>query len=230
MGKRVIDIQWVRTPHQDRSRKTLERLLDAAETLLRERGFEHVSVAEIAQSAGSSVGAFYARFRDKDGLLHHLHERFCDEAIATADAAMAPAQWQDAGAEEIITAITAFMAEIYRTRRGLFRAFLMHGCTDPQFRERDRRVGERVLGGLTALLLERRGEFDHPHPAFAVAFGLELIAGVLRERYVLGGEERAVRDPSDPGLAEELTRAYARYLGLRPAEAVAAPAGHQAAG
>jgi AcrR family transcriptional regulator len=220
---RPVGLQWVRTPHQDRSRKTLERLLDTAEGLLEERGFDNVSVAEISQAAGSSVGAFYARFRDKNGLLHHLHERFCEEAMATADAALAPERWQDASAEEIVSALVRSLAQIHRSRSGMFRAFLMVGCTDARFQERERRMVDHFLARLTALLMERRGEIGHPDPAFAIAFGLELVSGVLRDRYVMcHGLANLLPEPPG-GLETELIHVYGAYLGLRRASADEAP-------
>jgi AcrR family transcriptional regulator len=223
MKPHAAELQWVRTPHQDRSRKTLERLLDTAEMLLQERGFDNVSVAEIAQAAGSSVGAFYARFRDKNGLLHHLHERFCEEAMATAEAALAPARWEGAGTEEILTAVIGFLEQNHRTRSGMFRAFLLVGHGDPRFQERERRLSEHVLARLTALLLQRRAEIGHPEPAFAIAFGMELVTGVLRERYVLGTHRLAMLPRAPAGIAPELVRAYCSYLGLAPRSAAGGP-------
>jgi AcrR family transcriptional regulator len=224
MMARTAELQWVRTPHQDRSRKTLERLLDTAEALLQERGFDNVSVAEIAQAAGSSVGAFYARFRDKNGLLHHLHERFCEEAMATAQTALDPARWEGAGTEEILTALIGFLERNHRTRSGMFRAFLLVGHGDPRFQERERRLSERVLERLTALLLQRREEIGHPDPPFAIAFGMELVTGVLRDRYVLGAHRQAVLPRAVAGLTPELVRAYCSYLGLAPRQAAGSPA------
>ena len=83
-------IRWIHPPRQARSEETLERLLDAAEELLAERGFDEITVPEIASKAKSSVGAFYARFKDKDGLLHALHQRTCDEAYATMEKGLDP--------------------------------------------------------------------------------------------------------------------------------------------
>ncbi len=222
--RRANPWRWVRKPHQDRSRRTLERLLDAAESLLQERGFDNVTVAEIARQAGSSVGAFYARFRDKNGLLHHLHERFCDEAMATADAALAPAEWADASAEEILSAMITFMVETFQSRNGLFRAFLLHGCTDPRFQERGQRLGEHFLGRLTALLLARADELGHPDPEFAIGFGMEMMHGVLRDRYVLGLTPAEDRPVPPERLIAELVHAYGAYLGLQRPSARHRPA------
>jgi len=69
----VPELVWIRPPQQARSQQTLSRILDAAEAILAEKGWEDASVAEIARRAGSSVGAFYTRFPDKDTLLAALH-------------------------------------------------------------------------------------------------------------------------------------------------------------
>jgi len=216
MNARMTDVKWVRVPHQDRSRKTLERLLDTAETLLQERGFENVTVAEIAHAAGSSVGAFYARFRDKNGLLHHLHERFRNEAMATADTFLEPSRWQEAPTEEVLAAVITMLAEIYRTRSGMFRAFMAVGHSDKRFTERDLRTMRHFLSRLTALLLARREEIDHADPAFAIAFGIEMCTSVLRDRFIVGTEQLGLWPAAPAGLVPELIRACARYLGLPP--------------
>ena len=65
-----------------------------------EKGFEDTPVSEIVPRASSSVGAFYARFDDKDALLHALAVRFVDQAMATADAALDPTRWEGAQASE----------------------------------------------------------------------------------------------------------------------------------
>jgi AcrR family transcriptional regulator len=222
MNARVPEVTWVRVPHQDRSRKTLERLLDTAEALLQERGFETVTVAEIAQAAGSSVGAFYARFRDKNGLLHHLHERFCEEAIATSDTLLEPGRWAGATAEQILGQVIEVLAGIHETRSGMLRAFMAVGQGDPQFLERDLRTMRHFLARLTALLMERRAEIGHPEPEVAIAFCIELCTAVLRDRFVLGTAQLGFWPTGQAGLVPELIRACARYLGLAPVGRAAA--------
>src|SRR4030095_13323410 len=97
---RVPALRWVRPPQQRRSQQTLDRILDAAEALVAEKGFDDTPVAEIARRAGASVGAFYSRFPAKDALLGALNDRFVAQAVATADAALDPARWQETSIEE----------------------------------------------------------------------------------------------------------------------------------
>jgi AcrR family transcriptional regulator len=48
----------VARPKQARSEETLQRLLEAAEALIEEKGLADASIPEIVRRAGSSVGGF----------------------------------------------------------------------------------------------------------------------------------------------------------------------------
>src|SRR5262247_3569648 len=65
---------------QKRSQITYDALIETCFDLLKEKDFDEISIAELAQKAGYSVGAFYARFRSKDELfdamvMQHLDGR-----------------------------------------------------------------------------------------------------------------------------------------------------------
>src|SRR5687767_2904644 len=114
----VRPLRSVAKPKQARSEDSLRRLLDAAESLLDERSFGDVSIADIAKRARSSVGGFYARFRDKDELLLALHERFVGEleqrfneveALATGERSVS----------DLLRPSLMLLVEVHRSRRGL---------------------------------------------------------------------------------------------------------------
>lgn len=64
-----------RKPVQERSRKTYELLLSAAETLLEEVGIERISSNLIVQRAKLTAPAFYRYFDDKYAVIEALAER-----------------------------------------------------------------------------------------------------------------------------------------------------------
>ena len=214
------DLQWVRPPRQARSQDTLERILDAAEALVAEKGFEDSTVAEVVRRADSSVGSFYTRFHDKDGLLYALYERYLEQATATADQALDPARWEGATIPEILGAVTRFLVSVYRDREGLIRAFVLRNHSDAEFRTRQERLSHYVSEKLSRLLLARAAEISHPSPPLAAPFGLAMVASAI-ESVVLFGELRSSDLAlSDDELAAELTRAFLAYLGVaerRPA-------------
>lgn len=206
-------LQWVRPPLQERSRRALTSLLDAAERLVAERGFEETSIQEIARLSGTSVGSFYRRFKDKRGLLQAIHERFAEEARATADDALDPARWADTPAAEMISDVVGFLVQVFRERRGLFHAFVISGATDPVVRERESALTTYLSDRLTACLSGRENEIRHHDLALAARTTLLLVVGVLTHATILGAEEF---DIEDSRATSELVLAACRYLGTEP--------------
>src|SRR3990172_7904371 len=125
VSRMLNQVEWVKPTHQARSQETLERILDAAEEVISERGFDNATVSEIVRRGKSSVGAMYARFHDKDSLLVCLHERFCEQAAATTEMALDATRWEGASIAEIFATTTPFVVHTYHMKRGLIRAFIV---------------------------------------------------------------------------------------------------------
>ena len=70
---------------QKRSRKTYDALIRTAFRLLKKQGLNSISIAELTQAAGYSVGAFYARFQSKDEFLEALVKHHVQSRRATHD-------------------------------------------------------------------------------------------------------------------------------------------------
>lgn len=207
-------LRWVRPPRQARSQETLDRILDAAESLVQEKGFDDTPVSEIVSRAGSSVGAFYSRFPDKDALLHALYERYFEQAMATADDALDPSRWENAGIDDLVRAVVAFLVVIYREQRGLIRAFVLRNHIDAAFQARRGRLSHHVSERLSALLVARGGEIRHPDPERAATFGMTLIFATLDSAILFGETRSGAEALSDEDLVTELTRAFLAYLGI----------------
>ncbi len=214
-------LEWIRPTHQARSRATLDRLLDAAEALLGEKAWEDVGVADIAQRADSSVGAFYSRFRDKDGLLNALHERFMSEAEATAEEMLDPQRWHQATVSEIVEDIIAFRVQIYSERVGLLKAFFLRTVNDPGFAARVQRYARQLNEGFVALMIARRRELLHPEPAVAAEFVGRVLSSVLVYRLLFDDlVEPSGRASSKSAIIKELTHTCLAYLGVFPESAL----------
>ncbi len=206
--------RWIRPTQQARSQETLERLLDSAEALIADKGFDDVTVAAIAARAGLSVGSVYSRFRDKMGVLHCLQDRFVEEAHLTSDAAFDPDRWQGASIEEIASELIAFLVEIHRERRGVLRELAVRTRTELSMAARKESLVAHIGKCLIPLLVDRADRIGHPDPTAASGFALRLILGTL-EQALLFGETGGYGIPaSDEKLATELTRAFLGYLGV----------------
>lgn len=76
-----------RRPAQERSRRTVERIVEAGATVLAERGYHDASTNRIAAAAGVSPGTLYGYFADKDEIVGAVIDRVVDgfgEEVAPA--------------------------------------------------------------------------------------------------------------------------------------------------
>jgi AcrR family transcriptional regulator len=207
----------VRAPQQERSRATLFRFLEATMGLLAERRFEQATVAEIARRARSSVGAFYARFADKDALMGYLDSQLFESGKAAWDEFLASERWRGRPAADVVTAVVDRVARKRREHRGLLRALALYARSQPsaRFLEHGRQLNRRVYGRVRALLLERGDELGHPDPEQAIEVGLMFVDAATREAILFDDLGALPRRVSDAALTRELAVAWLAYLGVR---------------
>jgi AcrR family transcriptional regulator len=65
-----------RKPKGDKRERTRAKLLEAARWLIREKGFEHATLEEIAKRAGMTTGAIYGNFKNRDELFVALGQAY----------------------------------------------------------------------------------------------------------------------------------------------------------
>lgn len=103
----------VRTPVQQRSRQTYERILTAATELISEGGFEAFTTNAVAERAGVNIASLYAYFNDKYDILSELIARFEEKRtgflVANMDA-LATDDWRE-WVEEAIDKMAQFRVE-----------------------------------------------------------------------------------------------------------------------
>jgi AcrR family transcriptional regulator len=201
------------THHQDRSRETAARLLEAAEAVLEKSGIEGASVPEIARRARVSPASIYRRFVDKDGLLREVFERFFESAIQANAEALQPARWSATSLEESVCALVAGMVAAYSQRPGLLRAVISYSEQHPDavFRRRARELRERSMAGIEKIVLLHVKEIKHPEPKKAVRIALQLVSLALKERISPSDKLRGRALPAEE-LRFELSRMFLGYL------------------
>lgn len=203
----------MQAPRQARSVASLNRMLAAAETVLQQKSFDAATLAEIARAAGVTTGAFYARFRDKEGLLRELEERVY-RAMRTFAEEYAPEPGSAVSLRAVLEESLRGMAEFYATHRGTLRALVLRSRADPALRERMDQANRSGLERFMAPLLARRAEIGHPDPATALNMGLFFTACTLREAILF--QEPLLRGTLVAGdvLPRELARALLAYLAV----------------
>ncbi len=204
----------LRPPKQERSRRTLDRIVAAALELLRESGVEGTTVSAIVKRASTSVGSFYARFSGKDELVRYLRDRFRGEVLARWDAGAEAVDWPSLPLSARVREAVALLARAYGEDWILGRV-LDGGSGRPgeeggwwalDFRQ-------HVLVTLSQTLLVPEDEVLHPRPEVALETGFRMVAGALRDAVEVDGAmgKEAAPDPLG-SLARELAGAWTAYL------------------
>jgi AcrR family transcriptional regulator len=192
----------VRVPQQARSRRTRERILEAAAACFEEQGYDEVTTAAIARRAGIAVGSVYDYFHDKrDILLEILHSTV--EVVADLVVqGLAPECWPGSDPRASVRNLVHQVFHARRVQPGLQRILWERFFKDPEFRAATEAIEDRVRGAIEHLLreLRARGQIRIDDLATA-AFVIQVSVEWISSRLVLGGSrvdvDAAVETASD---------------------------------
>lgn len=194
-----------RRTQAERRATTRVELLDAAERVIAERGFEAASLAEIAEAAKLSKGAVYHHFASKDDLLLALLE---DRFAARVEAGSRITE------TDPVEAVGRSPQEIPFDRRGnlLFLEFVVRAARDEDFREKFRERLERL-------------RTDSTQGVQAVIDSQELAPSLSAEEIAIGigalGNGLAMEGLTKPGYSTDALYAALLALLIRGIEAEA---------
>ncbi|MCU0668955.1 MAG: TetR/AcrR family transcriptional regulator [Myxococcota bacterium] len=207
-------LETVCAPKQARAERTLHRLLDAAEALIEEKGLAGLSIPDIVRQARSSVGGFYARFRDKNELLRALEERFFQQQRERALRLMRRETWGGAPIQDVVRGCMRELVGVFRQRRALIRAFVGRAVQDAQFRGAALAFEHEVAELAGGLLLAAPGVVRHPNPPLAIRLAVAIVFGSMIASTLFGDVRQDFAQLDDDSVADELARNFLGYLSL----------------
>jgi AcrR family transcriptional regulator len=135
-----------RVPRQERSRRRVEGLLDAAARLVVDQGVESLSTRDIAQAAGAPVASLYQYFADKDAVLLALAQRDMEEMDAQVVADLAGIE--PLTVETLVRTTMLAFVSVYHRRRAFVEIYLRgrsNAAVERFGREHNARVAESLL-------------------------------------------------------------------------------------
>jgi len=193
---------------QDRSRATVDTLIEATARILVKEGFDKASTNRIAEKAGVSVGSLYQYFPGKEALVAAVMERHSQELIQVARGVLA--EVATLPMEQAIRKLVTMAIEAHRVDPKLHRVLA----------EQIPRTGK--LEHIEAFNRENYTLFRtyleaHRNEFRAVDLGLAAFVCVtsieaLTHTAVLHHSEMLSNDEATNALVDEATRLVVRYL------------------
>lgn len=111
------------TPKQKRSEITQAKILESLNNCLQNKYFEHISISELAEGAGVSVGTFYRRFKDKNALIPLLYDQLGEQLN---DWIADFTKKKTDSVEQAVNSLCTEVSEFIKQREGVFRTLHLY--------------------------------------------------------------------------------------------------------
>src|SRR4051812_34254379 len=210
----------LRPPLQNRSRASLERVLEAGQKLLEEEGWEGFTVQEVSRRAKVSIGSIYARAPSKDALFMAVYDRALVDIQAEQERLQDDSRWEGMEPRELIVEAVRDMTEVTLRHERILRVFMNRAPVDPIVRGRAYEQIQRLATRWEELLLRHAKAVTHPDPALAIEVAFRMAFATMQRRVQFGPDFGAYKAVDDEQLIDELGRAIAAYLLEPPVRAV----------
>ncbi len=165
-----------------------ERILNAAEVCLRERGLTRLNIRDVAKEAGVSLGSVHYYFASKEHILMEIFQQFVDRV---SEATLASAR--EANPKQvIIDFIDEFFTELSKDPDAchIFIDLWSHVTRNDDLRNLLDSYYRNSLEWLTSLIKDgkKQGFFQVDSPAFAAAQIIAIIDGLKVQIHLFGDE------------------------------------------
>ena len=199
-------------PQQARSIESTNRMLDAAESLLREGGPRAITVEAVIERSETSMGSFYARFGNHYGLLEALHERYL-EVVIQED--LFERLERAISEPDLASAVQAFVETSFvmnYKHRDLSAFFMIFNNDDRAMREMGAEMSRALADLLHRLVKAHRTVVSHKNLRAASDFATLLIAGIALDTLLHESGEFTGRARSNKQIADSTSQAVVAYL------------------
>lgn len=147
------DLSPRKAPSQQRSARTVDRIVDAAIIVFDDVGYEAATTNEIARAARVSIGSLYQYFPNKDALLVEIARRHLASSVAAFDALIADSDPHADLNTVIGTVIDLLVGQHERDRLHLL---IAHEAARTAELNHELLVARHHMADMAARLLERR--------------------------------------------------------------------------
>ena len=199
------------SPKQQRSLDTQRKLLEALNHYLQHKFFEHITIKELAEHAGVSVGTFYRRFKDKESLLPLLYQEFGQDL----------SQWVteqeqenhdnlEARLENIVSNMLDFLVQ----KKGVFRTLHLNSRLHSDILSSDNAVNRsEIYQRLANILLQYEGEITASNREQAAGTAIFIIVNTLLDKVLYSNLTPAIACELDAkAFTHELPKVIHAYL------------------
>jgi AcrR family transcriptional regulator len=190
-------------PQQDRSKVTVEAILQATAHILTAEGYDKVSTNRVAEVAGVSIGSLYQYFPNKESLIAALAQQHTEEMVALVESNLQ--NIDDKPIPQVLGRIIAAAIAAHAVNPDLHRVL----NEEVPRSDRLRNLADQKVTGMLRTYLEHHADRLHPQNLDLTVFILARTVEALTHAAVLEYPEfLATRGE----LEQEITAMLTKYL------------------
>jgi AcrR family transcriptional regulator len=191
----------------------MNRILDAAASLLTEGGWDAFRVSEVSSRAGVSVGVIYQRFGDKDGLFAAVHDAHLARFAARARDAFDPPAWpEQEDPSAFVHEVVARLGAIFEDLGKLNGVLLINSNKIPGLGEFGAEVMAGVREQVMTMIRSRSQDMTCADPEVAVATCFRIANSTFLDFATFSHYPTQAHEMSWQRLISEVAHACCLYL------------------
>ena len=199
----------LRQPLQSRSRESTEALLEIGRQLIEKRGVDNCSMNEVAAAAGSSVGALYFRFGNKERFVHEVLQRQIGATRAQVSNFLAETEVAATSPSAVIEAVVKWFVLEYGRNQGLLRAQIRRALDDPREWQPFQKIGRELIDGAVRILQRFPAVTQDEEWQRRVRIAMQIVLGTLNNMVI---NRPGPLELTDKAASDELSQIAIRYL------------------
>jgi len=199
------------SPKQVRSSASTKRMLDAAEAILANKGPDALTVENVIAEAKTSMGSFYGRFKNREGLILALHNRFLQTLETEILQAFDSRKPKDSLEEDLADFSYEFF-KVVSTNRKSFLFFVIDNSFNTKMRKEAQVIRSVMKERLTRLISSHKNELPRKNLTVSIDTALRIYYGlfleiVLYENSFSGNQKTSIKKTT-----QEFSKAVVQYL------------------
>lgn len=166
-----------RQPVQQRGQQRIEKILDAADALFAEVGYDQATTNAIAARAKTSIGSVYQFFEDRQGILQALAQRYHKRLRAVHETALNP-EAARLPLPEVYDRVIRSLADFHRTNPG-FRPLFFGSPTSAGLAEAAHLLHEECVGRMEDMLATAQPDLAPERRRLLATINVEVLKALL---------------------------------------------------
>lgn len=203
-----LDTSHARTPKQQRSQESYDRMIKAAIEVIEERGLAGLTLATVSSRSRVSIGSIYNRLESKEALVREVQAVVLQRMEREFAVLVNRVRRQMLALRELVPTMVWELAHHLRRYAPLLAAFMQQAERDPLIEEVGHKSYQQNLVDFQLVLLERKAEFRHPDPEHASGTCFSVVYAALARHLGLGS-----RPSGRHGAGEDNWQQLVRDLG-----------------